>query len=334
MMGTVLRRCPALAAASMLASAIVVLAIAAAPAQSGRNPTAQWRVEPDFKNKDARRNLSGAACSPTRPAFRFCLAVNDDKKYAQVFSIDGRTIVPGKVMRLSDADRDPDGEGAAYDEDYFYITGSHGRSRNSNNANESSYVVFRFKVNGQTGMPDFDISEDDVVGIESSDKLRRVIREADTLRDYYDRRLSDNGANIEGIAVKGQRMYFGFRGPSVGGEAFILSVDVGGLFGDGDLRSHVQPVALGAHTGIRDLASVRSGLLILSGPVNEQDVRPAVFHFDVATRRLTRLAELDGLPDNAKAETLLVLEETADAYRVLIMFDGPENGHPLEYRIP
>ena len=77
-----------------------------------------------------------------------------------------------------------------------------------------------------------------------------------------------------------------------------------------------------------------NGLLVLSGPVNEQPVPPAVFHWDDASQTLTRLAVLGDLPAGAKAETLLVLEANADSYRVLVMFDGPPNGQPTEYRIP
>jgi hypothetical protein len=60
--------------------------------------------------------------------------VNDQKKYAQFFSVDGTTIMPDPngIIRLSDAEGDPDAEGTAYADGYFYVTGSHGRSRHIN----------------------------------------------------------------------------------------------------------------------------------------------------------------------------------------------------------
>ena len=88
-----------------------------------------------------------------------------------------------------------------------------------------------------------------------------------------------------------------------------------------------------ARLGIRDLAAVQGGLLVLSGPVNEQAVTPAVFHWDDASNTLRKLADLV-LPVSGKAETLLVLDEHTEGYRVLVMLDGPENGAPAEYRIP
>ncbi len=59
-----------------------------APAQTVAPQSAHWSVAPQFgKNAEARENLSGAACAPTQPPFRSCLAVNDQKKYAQFFTI-------------------------------------------------------------------------------------------------------------------------------------------------------------------------------------------------------------------------------------------------------
>jgi hypothetical protein len=81
----------------------------------------QWTAasifEKDVKNdelrKQPRMNLSGAACVPTTPKFTLCLIANDEKKYAQFFSIDGTTLTPRKLIRLSDEKKDPDAEGVA-----------------------------------------------------------------------------------------------------------------------------------------------------------------------------------------------------------------------------
>ena len=58
---------------------------------------AKWKIsEPFEKNEEARMNLSGAACVPTTPKFKSCLIANDQKKYAQFFSINGTTLKPRK----------------------------------------------------------------------------------------------------------------------------------------------------------------------------------------------------------------------------------------------
>src|ERR1041384_4572661 len=84
-------------------------------------PAAAWSVQGDFeKGEEARTNLSGAACTTRTPPFRACLIVNDQKNYAQFFSIEKTTLVPGAVVRLREGgDGDPDLEGAAYDRGFF-----------------------------------------------------------------------------------------------------------------------------------------------------------------------------------------------------------------------
>ncbi len=300
-------------------------------------PVMRWQVDSNFKSKDARTNLSGAACANTTPPLQSCLIVNDEKKYMQFFSVDdGNTIVPGKPIRLFDGDGEPDAEGVAFDaaDSSFYVTGSHGRSRHGDRANDASYAVFRFKVDPKTGKPSFEPSEDEVVGVERSGKLRTIIAKAPEVGAFYNKPLDDGGVNIEGLAVYRQRLFFGLRGPSIDGKGFMLSAAIDGIFGDADPQPRVHALALGRNAGVRDLATVTNGLLVLSGPVNEQPVAPAVFHWEETSQTLTKLATLGKLPADAKAETLLVLEEKPDSYRVLVMFDGPENGRPTEYRIP
>jgi hypothetical protein len=337
--------------AAVLLSAIALLLPAslggAVAGQEKLVPAATaWIVSPMFeKNKDARKNLSGAACVPTTPPFSSCLIANDEKKYAQFFSIEGTNITPRAVIRLvdQDAEGDPDAEGVAYDGGHLYVVGSHGRSRHGDKANDGSYVVFRFPVDKATGRPPFKPSEDEVVGIDSSPRLRDALRNGRIIKDFYDKPLASNGVNIEGIAVKDGRMYLGLRGPSHAGTAFVLSVDAKAVFTETQsLDAKVLDLRLGKDTGIRDLASVSDGVLVLSGPVNEQDIEPALFHWDEKTGSLTELGELQ-LPahlankpkeERPKAEILLVLQDKAnEPWRVLVMFDGPENGAPTEYLV-
>lgn len=82
---------------------------------------------------------------------------------------------------------------------------------------------------------------------------------------------------------------------------------------------------------------MRDGLVVLSGPVNDQAVPPALWHWNDATGALTPLGTLTppkGLPEDAKAETVLVLRDAPDKpLRLLILHDGAENGAPTEYRV-
>jgi hypothetical protein len=314
------------------------------PAQEKLAPVAaEWRVKADFqKSADARTNLSGAACAPTVPQFTSCLIVNDEKKYAQFLSIEGRRITPRALIRLvhQDADGNPDAEGAAYADGFFYIVGSHGRGRHSDKRNDSSYAVFRFPVDKGTGKPAFKVSEDEVVGVKSSTRLRGALRGGDGINDFFNKPLAKGGVNVEGIAVKNGRMHLGLRGPSIEEHAFILSVDADAVFTKNQsLDASVRRLKLGTNAGIRDLASVRDGLLVLAGPLNEQkEVKPALFHWNEKSGALKRLGELKrpaSLQGGAKAEIVLVLHDKPhEPLRVLVMFDGPENGAPTEYLVP
>ena len=311
---------------------------APASAQTIAPQQVQWSVNPPFsKDSEARRNISGAACAPTQPLFASCLAVNDQKRYAQFFSIAGTTIVPGAVISLlgDQADTDPDAEAVAFHDGFFFVTGSHGVTRVHAKEN-SSFLVFRFKVNAQTGKPDFLVTDREVnPAIQKSGALRTTIRVAEHVGPFAEKALNANGVNIEGLALDGDRIYFGFRGPSVDGRAFILSAKTDGLYiALTPLEPKTHVLALGGNVGIRDLARVDNGLLVLSGAVNDQDIAPAVFLWEPASGALKKLGALGGTPPGAKAETLLVLEQQPQRYRVLVLHDGPANGAPLEYWLP
>jgi hypothetical protein len=322
-----------------LASLIAAMLLfpASVPAQTIAPQPVHWSVSPAFaKDAEARQNLSGAACAPTQPPFQSCLVVNDQKKYAQFFSIAGNTIVPGAVIRLlgDNADSDPDAEGVAYHEGYFYVVGSHGVGRVNAKLN-SSFLIFRFKVNAQTGKPAFEVSDSQVASaIQKSGALRPALRAVETIGPYAEKPLNANGVNIEGVALDGGRIYLGFRGPSLEGRAFIVSAATDGLFGIAPLEAKVHALALGPSVGIRDLAKVDGGILVLAGAVNDQEIVPAVFLWNAASGALKKLGELGGTPPGAKAETLLVLEQQPQRIRVLVLHDGPANGEPMEYWLP
>src|SRR5262245_45880558 len=208
-----------------------------------------WSVSPAFaKDEKARKAISGAACAPTSPAV--CLAVNDEKKYAQFFSLDRFKLVPGELIRLvPDKDGDfefdeLDAEGAAYDGGFFYVIGSHGAPRNADKPiDPSRFYIHRFKVNPQTGKPEFSFSGDDAASdIVRTNKLRGVGKTAGKIGPFAEKPLGENGANIEGIAVKDGKIFLGFRAPSIDENAFVMELDANAVFGDGPVNATVHPV--------------------------------------------------------------------------------------------
>ncbi len=332
-------------AAILLAAGLLSAGVSAGHAEPPKiAPEAiQWKSSAIFEKDDKdddfkdqpRMNLSGAACVPTTPKFTSCLIANDEKRYAQFFSIEGSTLVPRKLIRFSDADKDPDAEGVAYENGVFYITGSHGRSRKTDKENKESYAVFRFSVDPASGIPGFDPNDKKVIGVESTSRLRDVIRDDDNTAAFFNKKLAEGGVNIEGIAVKNGRMHFGLRAPSNKNHAVVLSVEASALFTETDeLKPMSTALELGKDTGIRDLAAVSDGILILAGPTREEAVPYTVWFWDGAGKTAKPLATLDlGNVPPGKAEILLPLEEDSSSIRVLVMFDGVENGGAISFKL-
>lgn len=303
-----------------------------------------WKVRPQFeKNDKVREAISGAACALTLPPT--CLAANDETNYAQFFAIKGRKIDPSRLIRLMPDKENGvevgslDAEGVAYDRGYFYVVGSHGVPRNPNAAvDPARFFILRFRVNERTGKPRFRFGEDalDTVQVVKTNVLREAIKAAPELGPFAEKPLASNGANIEGIAVRDDSIFLGFRGPVVNERAFILQVALGGVFGTDALSPKVHALRLGADTGIRDLAALRRlpGMLVLAGPVGASGPY-SVHYWDGQSAETKPLAVLGGVPAGGKPETLLVRSEgNARQFRVLVLIEGIANASPLEYLIP
>jgi hypothetical protein len=119
----------------------------------------------------------------------------------------------------------------------------------------------------ETGMPAFSLGgETPVPEVERSAKLRAVIAGTPELRDFAEKPLDQHGVNVEGLAVRGDHLFLGFRGPVLNGKALVMSVNIDAAFGNAPARPQVFPIRLGDGIGVRDLATVADGFLVLSGP--------------------------------------------------------------------
>jgi uncharacterized protein DUF3616 len=201
----------------------------------------------------------------------------------------------------------------------------------------------RFKPHSATGF-----KQDSPVTVERSWRLADVLLGTDLtkVKEAYGKK-KEEGTNIEGIAVIGNRLYAGLRTPIEPNQSFIVSARVDKLFASGDKGlegGEIKSITLdlGTNAGIRDLAALRSGgLLILSGPAHDEaDVPYKLWLLEkpVNGALLTPLATVttstiggDGKP--GKAETVTVLEETADALKLLVMYDNIDEGEPTRYDI-
>ncbi|HEU4348275.1 MAG TPA: DUF3616 domain-containing protein [Actinoplanes sp.] len=173
------------------------------------------------------------------------------------------------------------------------------------------------------------------------DDLRRLLRDDEHLGPFVPIPGKDNGLDVEGIAVSGERVYLGLRGPVLRGWAFVLELRP---YVDPDepdrlrLRDFTDGMPYRKHVlyldglGVRDLCPAGDDLLVLAGPTMDLDgpVRiyrwhdacrvemPAILRGDLLTREL-ELTYGEG-DDHAEGMGLIGAPEDKLA---LIVYDSP-----------
>ena len=204
-----------------------------------------------------------------------------------------------------------DAEAIAYADSVFYITGSHGLSRKKAKRKPAPFTVFRLKGDK----------------VRASTRLGEAIAAAPLLSRYAEQPLTKNGANIEGLAAVGDTLFFGFRGPSIKGNAIILETSARALFSQSELPVSIHTVRLGDRIGIRDMAAVDEGILLLTGPVNTLPRQFTVALWKPGEETVETLGDVP-VPGDGKPEGLLVLIEKPETYRLLVFHDSARNGAP------
>lgn len=339
------------APAFVVVSALAILGHAPAVAQPEVSPTdgVTWTVNPAFGQAgEGRDNVSGVTCMALPPARTSCLVANDSTRSAQFFTISGTTIRPGNFVAITPAAPagtlafNPNMEGAANDGRFFYVVTSRGAGA-ATLLPDPSFLVARFPLDaGTPPLPPQPVpfaSPATAGAIQISDRIRTALTAGIPIPDLAGQQLNRENAQIEGIAVRdrprGDRvLHLGFRAPIISGKAFIASVPVESAFAtSGALNPVVTALALGPTIGIRDLAAVSDGVLILAGPGRGVAERASLFHWNDTTGELKQVATI-AEPANRNAEALLVLDEDPELFRFLLMFDGVPNGGPLEYTAP
>ena len=300
----------------------------------------EWNVHPDFKNEEAALEISGGVCGGEDGQRKWCFAVNDEKKYIQTFSIDEPTLKPGKRLRIlekrdgtGEKYAEPDAEGAAYHDGFIYVTGSHGAPRNGDAPQDSRFFVFRMPVDRQTGEPAFEVTREAVdPKIERTDELRPIIKTADGLSAHAEQALSNNGANIEGIAAMGDSLYFGFRAPTGPNGAVVLQVAIDRLFGTSETQATSHALDLGVGYGIRDMTRLGNRFLLLAGAASRDELVPVVWSW--VPGQAPELIKALSVAEGRKAEGLMVLDASDQKkVRVLVLFDSRKNGEPTEFTL-
>ena len=349
--------------ACRLAASSLVFLLASAQAQTPLEgplvrPTSEhWDSGSGFafakkKEQKTRKALSGIACSRNAAQERICLMAFDEGWQLR-FAALGRnelTIDPVGVKLKGPEDEELDAEGAATDGTHFYVTGSHSAKRKGCVRNAHSRHVIRFRLDPATGRAMRSPAGDpqgSVVDYVDSGRLWSIMQSRAELRNYV--RDGDYcGVDIEGLAFSKGRLYFGFRRP-----ASVLAVDAEAFFQGGDPRDSVTRLELGAGRGIRDMLAVDNGFMLLTGPDDDpknKKVNWRIAWWDGKSVAVKTLAQLDlsavkprtlqqGKPrectdeDERKPEAMAVLDETTQAYQLLVLSDGMCDGGAMTFNV-
>ena len=184
-------------------------------------------------------------------------------------------------------------------------------------------TVFRVPVNAATGEP--------AGGMEAGSLLPWVQANS-VLGASVGQSLQTNGFNIEGLAHKGGKLWFGVRAPNLNGDAFVIEAVPASLFG-GSPQAALHRLQVGPGLGIREIAALKDGFLVLTGAAPSEAGRDDSFAlFFWSPGGAARF--IGELPDpSAKAEGLYILDDAADHLDVLVIFDGAAGGAPKAYRV-
>jgi hypothetical protein len=381
------------AALIIIASSLAMAPVFAAADDEVRlKPIATYTIDRNISGKKGKpaKDLSGIACaSPDASGSRPCLVINDESSFAQLVTLHDRGMVAGGIVPLIGETPPPpppvsgkppivacpkgpaeklfeefDGEGVAYRrssgsaESTFYVAGSHGCSRTKAKFRLSSFLLARVGVDdhGRAGTA------------ELTYRLSDALRSTPPVGQFFGKSLEAEaqGLNIEGAAVADETLLFGLRSPSLNGEAFIVASRISDLFAPGQAETPIAArtplrLALGRNVGIRDLASLPDGrLLVLSGPAQGQcDVPFALWFVDAPLadppsgpfklglledvfeddqvknewRRCVAGRDRNAEDTRAKAEGITVLSSNRSQLRLLVLFDGLLNGGGREYAV-
>lgn len=292
-------------------------------------------------NVNADEDISGIARINERYGL---LGADEDRNvYFIEVSRQNKTIRILGDIELLDSGDEIDIEAIAAENNYYYITGSHGLSKKQGDIESNRFKFFRLKVNPKNGMPAEQAkSKQDLVAISS---LASILSRDPLLGRYYRQPLQKKGVNIEGLAVKDGRLFIGLRNPNLDGYMFVIELAADDLFADVyDINYRLHKLGAGNGLGIREIVRAKDCFLIIAGNSSSEpsDVYPESqdyrenrgFELYCWDGRSSEVHRIGHIPQAAgKAEAMMVLSENAEGIEVLILFDGPKDGKPTVYGI-
>lgn len=223
-------------------------------------------------------------------------------------------------------------EGIAVSSNTVYVAGSHAANHKTKDKDKTELSnrqsVFSFQLNKDTGK---------LASTIQRASLQAILRQDKILSPFFNLHHDDNGVDIEGIAVKNNFLYFGFRSPVLQDD-YVPVIRVKFTDLNREDRYELRHVNLGGN-GIRDIVAVDEGFLILADG-NIDDERDYRVYFwngrdnlnDFNSSELELLSKIP-TEKNTRAEGITILKETNSSYQVLVVYDGVAEGDPTIFEI-
>ena len=188
-----------------------------------------------------------------------------------------------------------------------------------------------------------------LMGSDRGNVLTEVLRVDEHLAPFLSIPGKDNGFDVEGIAVRGNHVFLGLRGPVLRGWAIVLELRVEevapGLLGlaavegsDRPYRKHFLDLR---GLGVRDLKLHGSDMLVMAGPTMDVDGPAAVYRWRKAIKSkagevldrdvLEEVLQLpygigeEGAYDHPEGMTVFAADGE-DEPQLLVVYDSPHHG--------
>jgi hypothetical protein len=308
------------------------------------NPYASWQLKPSLIDKDKKEaeNISGLACSPLPNPV--CVLLSDEQsngRYVRFATYASNTLIPQRILQLLDpiSGKETDTEGAAYDQGFFYLVGSHGVEKKKGEYAKDRNWLFRFRPDANK-----------TTQVERTNAIEPLLASLPDIKGFACprnatapcRSLQEDGVNIEGLAVADGQAWIGLRSPLLQGESVVIRTSIDGLFGQrrpDDAK--LYRINLGPNRGIRDMARVSGGFLLLSGKSRpeadqeqEQPLPATVLYWSGDSQPAIPIATLMQTGPIQKPEAMMLLSEDKNEWRILVLGEGKGSVTPKEYRLP
>ncbi len=170
------------------------------------------------------------------------------------------TVEDSEFSLAADTKKELDLESAAADPEHhrYYTCGSCSVSRKKGKESPDRQWLFRVDADAKTGA----LLADKVVKV----SLRDAMNTDAFLHEHMDKSAAELGIDVEGLAFKEGRLWFGLRSPNVNGWGFVVAAQADALLAKKAVIWQRFELPLGEDLGIRDIAPVKGGFLLIAGP--------------------------------------------------------------------